>query len=140
MADAPDAIGPQDGRQRIPPLTPFEEQAQFTRAIRVGDRIIVSGNVGVEEDGSISPDTARQAERCFEQILEYVRQLGGQSGDLVRVRMFVTDIADAMAVTEKFTAACGHARPTGTLVAVSALAGPDFKVEIEAEAVIGAGQ
>ena len=140
MAEGAGNNGPDDGRQRIPPLSPFEEQAKFTRAIRVGDRIIVSGNVGVEEDGSISADTGRQAERCFEQILDYVSQLGGQSGDLVRVRMFVTDIADAMVVTEKFTAACGHARPTGTLVAVSALAGPDFKVEIEAEAVIGAGQ
>ena len=130
---------PNDGRQRIPPLSPFEEQAKFTRAIRVGDRIIVSGNVGTEPDGSLSPDTGRQAERCFEQIISYIEQLGGHSGDLVRVRMFVTDIDDAMKVTEAFTKFCGHARPTGTLVAVAALAGP-FKVEIEAEAIIGAGQ
>jgi enamine deaminase RidA (YjgF/YER057c/UK114 family) len=131
---------PQDGRQRIPPLSRFEEQAQFTRAIRVGDRIIVSGNVGAEADGSFSPDAGRQAERCFEQILEYIQQLGGQSGDVVRVRMFVTDIADAQAVTNAFTKAVGHARPAGTLVAVAALAGPAFKVEIEAEAIVGAGQ
>lgn len=132
--------GPNDGRQRIPPLSAFEESAQFTRAIRVGDRIIVSGNIGVEADGSISPEAGRQAERCFEQILDYVQQLGGQSGDVVRVRMFVTDIADAVAVTAAFTAAVGHARPCGTLVAISALAGPAFKVEIEAEAIVGAGQ
>ena len=131
---------PNDGRQRIPPLSPFEEQAKFTRAIRVGDRIIVSGNVGTEADGSLSPDTGRQAERCFEQIISYIEQLGGHSGDIVRVRMFVTDIADAMAVTHAFTAACGHARPAGTLVAVAALAGPGFKVEIEADAIVGAGQ
>ena len=131
--------GPNDGRQRIPPLSPFEESAKFTRAIRVGDRIIVSGNIGVEEDGSIAEDAGRQAERCFEQIIDYVQQLGGTSADMVRVRMFVTDIADADAVTAAFTAAVGHARPTGTLVAVAALAGP-FKVEIEAEAIIGAGQ
>lgn len=130
---------PNDGRQRIPPLSPFEEQAKFTRAIRVGDRIIVSGNVGTEADGSLSPDTGRQAERCFEQIISYIEQLGGHSGDLVRVRMFVTDIDDAMKVTAAFTKFCGHARPTGTLLAVAALAGP-FKVEIEAEAIIGAGQ
>ncbi len=131
---------PNDGRQRIPPLSPFEESAQFTRAIRVGDRIIVSGNIGVEADGTISPDTGRQATRCFEQILDYIAQLGGQSGDVVRVRMFVTDIADAQVVTNAFTAAVGHARPCGTLVAISALAGPAFKVEIEAEAIVGAGQ
>lgn len=131
---------PQDGRQRIPPLSRFEEEASFTRAMRVGDRIIVSGNVGTEANGAIAVDTGRQAERCFEQILEYIQQLGGQSGDVVRVRMFVTDIADAEAVTAAFTQAVGHARPTGTLVAVSALAAPEFKVEIEAEAIVGAGQ
>lgn len=137
MADT-DANGPRDGRQRIPPLSPFEEQAKFTRAIRVGDRIIVSGNIGVEADGSIAPDAGRQAERCFEQIIAYIQQLGGRSDDLVRVRMFVTDIADAEVVTAAFKKFCGHARPTGTLVAVAALAGP-FSVEIEAEAVVGAG-
>lgn len=134
-----DNNGPNDGRQRIPPLSPFEEAAKFTRAIRVDDRIIVSGNIGVEEDGSISPDAGRQAERCFELIIDYIQQLGGTSADLVRVRMYVTNIDDAQAVTDAFTAACGHARPTGTLVAVAALAGP-FTVEIEAEAIIGAGQ
>ena len=132
--------GPNDGRQRISPLGPFEEAAGFTRAIRVGDRIIVSGNVGVEEDGSVSPDAGRQADRCFEQILDYVGQLGGHSGDVVRVRMFVTNIADADAVTAAFTRAVGHARPTGTLVAVSALYNPEWKCEIEAEAVIGSLQ
>ena len=139
MAEAT-ATEPNDGRQRIPPLSPFEKSAQFARAVRVGERIIVGGNVGVEADGSISPDTGRQAQRAFEQILEYVGQLGGHSGDVVRVRMFVTDIADAEAVTAAFTAAVGHARPTGTLVQVVALAGDKFKVEIEAEAIVGSGQ
>ena len=125
---------PQDGRQRIPPLSRFEEEAQFTRAMRVGDRIIVAGNVATGETAG------EQATRCFEQIVDYIQQLGGQSGDVVRVRMFVTDIADAPAVTAAFTKAVGHARPAGTLVAVAALAAPAFKVEIEAEAVIGAGQ
>ena len=125
---------PQDGRQRIPALSRFEEEAKFTRAIRVGDRIIVAGNVATGETAG------EQATRCFEQIVDYIQQLGGQSGDVVRVRMFVTDIADAEAVTAAFTTAVGHARPAGTLVAVAALAAPIFKVEIEAEAVIGAGQ
>ena len=72
-----DDIGPHDGRQRIPPLSAFEESARFTRAIRVGERIIVAGNIGVEADGSISSDAGRQAERCFEQIIDYIQQLGG---------------------------------------------------------------
>lgn len=131
---------PADGRQRIPPLSPFEEAAGFTRAIRVGDRILVSGTVGTEADGSVSPEAGRQADRCFEQILAYIVQLGGQSGDVVRVRMFVTTIADADAVTAAFTRAVGHARPTGTLVAIAALYQPAWKVEIEAEAILGSNQ
>lgn len=134
------AEDPNDGRQRIAPLSPFEEAAGFTRAVRVDDRIIVSGTVGVEADGSVSEDAGRQADRCFEQILDYIGQLGGHSGDVVRVRMFVTDIADADAVTAAFTRAVSHARPTGTLVAIAGLYNPEWKCEIEAEAIIGSLQ
>ncbi len=124
-------------RTRIPPLSPFEEQAGFTRALRAGSRIVVSGTVGVETDGSVSTEAGAQAGRCFALIREYVEQLGGRVDDIVRVRMFVTDIADADAVTGAFTRALGHVRPTGTLVAVAALYRPEWKVEIEAEAVVG---
>ena len=125
------------GRTRIPPLSPFEEQAGFTRALRTGNRIVCSGTVGVEEDGSVTPDAGAQAERCFGLIRRYVEELGGRMEDVVRVRMFATDIKDADAITAAFTRALGHVRPTGTLVAVAALYHPSWKVEIEAEAVIG---
>ena len=128
---------PADGRQRIPALSPFEEETGFTRAIRVGNRIIVSGNVGVEADGRVSPDAGAQADRCFEQIRSYIEQLGGQSGDVVRVRMFVTDIADAEAVTAAFTGRRPRRPPARW--SPSPRWRPAFKVEIEAEAVIGAG-
>ena len=124
-------------RTRIPPLSPFEEQAGFTRALRTGNRIVCSGTVGVEEDGSVSPDAGLQADRCFVQIKSYIEELGGRMEDVVRVRMFATDIKDADAITAAFTRALGHVRPTGTLVAVAALYHPSWKVEIEAEAVIG---
>ena len=124
-------------RTRIPPLSAFEEQAGFTRALRTGNRIVCSGTVGVEEDGSVSPDAGRQADRCFALIRQYVEELGGRMEDVVRVRMFATDIKDADAITAAFTRALGHVRPTGTLVAVAALYHPSWKVEIEAEAVIG---
>jgi enamine deaminase RidA (YjgF/YER057c/UK114 family) len=70
-------------------------------------------------------------------IRGYVEELGGRMDDVVRVRMFATDIQDADAITAAFTRALGHVRPTGTLVAVAALYHPSWKVEIEAEAVIG---
>ena len=123
-------------RWRIPPLSPFEEQAGFTRALREGDRILVSGTVGIEEDGSVSPDAGAQADRCFAMILSYIEELGGHAEDLVRVRMFVTDMADADAVSASFTRHCKAARPAATLAAVAALYDPRWKVEIEAEAVV----
>ena len=126
-------------RTRIPPLSPFEEQVGFTRALRTGNRIVVAGTIGVEDDGSAAPEAGAQADRCFALIRGYIEQLGGAMEDVVRIRMFVTDIADADAVTAAFTRALGHVRPTGPLVAVAALYRPEWKVEIEAEAVVGDG-
>jgi enamine deaminase RidA (YjgF/YER057c/UK114 family) len=131
---------PADGRQRIPAQSPFEEEIGFTRALRVGDRIVVSGTVGVETDGSVKEDAGAQADRCFALIREHIEQLGGRMADVVRIRMFATDIKDADAISAAFSRALKHARPTGTLVAIAGLYDPRWKVEIEAEAVIGSGQ
>lgn len=125
-----------DGRRRIPPLSRFEEEIGFTRAVRVGDRILVAGTVAVMPDGSIPADAGAQADRIFEEIVGHVEQLGGRAEDVVRVRMFVTDIADADAVSAAFSRALKRARPTGTLVQIAALYRPEWKVEIEAEAVV----
>lgn len=123
-------------RSRIPPLSPFEEEIGFTRALRVGDRILCSGVTAVMPDGTVPADAGAQADRCFAQIITYIEQLGGKAEHVVRVRMFVTDIADADAVSAAFSRALKCARPTGTLVAIAALYRPDWKVEIEAEAVV----
>jgi enamine deaminase RidA (YjgF/YER057c/UK114 family) len=125
-------------RHRIPPLSPFEEEIGFTRALRVGDRILVSGTVATAPDGGTLPeDAGAQADLVFAEIVRHLVTLGGSPADVVRVRMFVTDIADADAVSAAFTRAMKPARPTGTLVAVAALYRPEWKVEIEAEAVVG---
>jgi enamine deaminase RidA (YjgF/YER057c/UK114 family) len=123
-------------RRRIPALSPFEEDIGFTRAVRIGDRILVSGITAVLPDGSVPVEAGAQADRCFAEIIHYIEQLGGRAEDVVRVRMFVTDIADADAVSAAFSRALKRARPTGTLVAIAALYRPDWKVEIEAEAVV----
>jgi enamine deaminase RidA (YjgF/YER057c/UK114 family) len=124
-------------RTRIPPLSPFEEEIGFTRALRVGDRILVAGTVATPPAGGTLPeDAGAQADLVFAEIVRHVEALGGKATDVVRVRMFVTDIADADAVSAAFTRAMKPARPTGTLVAVAALYRPEWKVEIEAEAVV----
>ena len=125
-------------RTRIPPLSPFEEEVGFTRAIRVENRIIVSGTVGVSADGSVPADAGAQADLAFADIIRHIETLGGTARDVVRVRMFVTDIADADAVSAAFSRALKPVRPTGTLVAVAALYNPRWKVEVEAEAVVSA--
>ena len=125
------------GHQRIAPGSPFEEQTGFTRAIRVDNRILVSGTVGIEADGSVAADAAAQADRCFALILDHIAQMGGTALDLVRVRIFVTDMADAASVSASFARHCRAARPTATLVGIAALYDPRWKVEIEAEAVLG---
>ena len=131
---------PADGRQRIPALSPFEEEIGFTRAIRAGSIVAVSGTVGVEADGSVKEDAGEQADRCFALIREHIEALGGHMGDVVRIRMFVTDIKHADAVSAAFSRALKATRPTGTLVAIAGLYDPRWKVEIEADAVIGSGQ
>jgi len=132
---------PQDGRQRIPARSKFEEDTGFTRALRVGPHVFVSGTIGTEPDGKPpSPDAGKQADRCFALIKGYLEELGGHMGDVVRVRMFVTDIKDADAVSAAFTRALKSTRPCGTLVQIAALYGSEYKVEIEADAIIGSGQ
>ena len=131
---------PADGRQRIPALSPFEEEIGFTRAIRAGNLVAVSGTVGAEADGSVKEDAGEQADRCFELIRQHIEALGGHMGDVVRIRMFVTDIKDADAVSAAFSRALKATRPTGTLVAIAGLYDPRWKIEIEADAVIGSGQ
>jgi len=124
--------------RRIAPLSPFEEEIGFTRALRVDDRILVSGMTAVLPDGSVPAEAGAQADRCFAEILRYITELGGRPSDVVRVRMFVTDIAYADDVSAAFSRAMKQARPVATLVAIAALYRPDWKVEIEAEAIVQA--
>jgi enamine deaminase RidA (YjgF/YER057c/UK114 family) len=127
-------------RLRTRSASPFEEQIGFCRAMRVGDRILVSGTAPIEDDGSSTPgDAGAQADRCFELILRAIRELGGNEEHVVRVRMFVTDIADADAVSASHARWMKPAVPAATLVAVNALYRPEWKVEIEAEAIMGPG-
>ena len=84
-------------------------------------------------------DAEAQARRCFEIILAAVEQLGGTAADVVRTRMFLVDAADAEAVGRAHQAVFGEARPAATMVVVAGLLRPEWRVEIEAEAVLGGG-
>ena len=117
--------------------SPYEERYGFYRAIRVGDRILVSGTAPVEEDGSSTPgDAAAQARRCFAIILRAVEELGGSTGDVIRTRRFITDAADADQVGAVHGELFRDVRPAATMVVVSALLRDEWRVEIEAEALV----
>ncbi len=124
-------------RTRASSGSPFEASIGFCRAIRVGDRILVSGTAPVEADGCSTPgDAEAQAERCLAIIVAAIEQLGGQAEDVVRTRMFLTDAADAEAVGRAHGRWFGDVRPAATMVAGAVLLRPEWRVEIEAEAVI----
>lgn len=123
------------GLRRVSSGSPLEGRFGYSRAVRVGDRILVSGTAPVWPDGSCDPDPAVQARRCCEIIVAALAELGAEASDVVRTRMFVirADIADAVgAVHGEFF---GAARPAATMVVVTALLDPRWVVEIEAEAV-----
>lgn len=126
-------------RQRVSSGSPYEASIGFCRAIRVGDRIIVSGTAPVDADGSSTPgDAEAQAERCLAIIVAAIEQLGGGAEDVVRTRMFLTDPGDADAVGRAHGRWFGDVRPASTMVAGAVLLRPEWRVEIEAEALVAA--
>lgn len=115
--------------------SPFEASIGFSRAVRAGSRILVSGTAPVEADGSSTVGDAEvQAARCFAIIVAAVEALGGSAADIVRTRMFLRDAADAEAVGRAHGRVFGAIRPAATMVAGAVLLRPEWLVEIEAEA------
>jgi enamine deaminase RidA (YjgF/YER057c/UK114 family) len=125
-----------DQRQRISSGSPFEETIRFSRALRVGDRVLVSGTAPVWPDGSCDPDPEVQAHRCIEIIIGALEEAGARANQVTRTRMYITDPADAEAVGRAHARAFGDARPAATMVVVAGLLDPRWKVELEAEALI----
>ena len=123
-------------RQRVASGSPYEPTIGFCRAMRVGDRLLVAGTAPIWPDGSCDPDPKVQARRCFEIILEAMRQLGGEARHVVRTRMFLTDASYAEAVGAAHGEVFAQVRPVATMVVVAGLLDPRWKVEIEAEAIL----
>jgi enamine deaminase RidA (YjgF/YER057c/UK114 family) len=123
-------------RQRISSGSPYEPKIGISRALRVGDCVLVSGTAPIWPDGSCDPDPALQAQRCFEIIVSALREAGAEPRDVVRTRMFITDAADGGAIGAAHAEAFGEARPVSTMVVVSGFLDSRWKCEIEAEALV----
>lgn len=124
-------------RQQIRSGSPFESAIGFSRALRVGDRVLVSGTAPIWPDGSCDPDPEVQAARCLEIIVTALQEAGAGPEHVVRTRTFLTDAADAGAVGRAHGAVFADVRPASTMIVVAALLDPRWKVEIEAEAIVG---
>jgi enamine deaminase RidA (YjgF/YER057c/UK114 family) len=122
-------------RRKVSGSSPFEATIGFSRAVRVGERILVSGTAPVWPDGSCDPDPAVQTRQCFGIIAAALAEAGAGMDDVVRTRMFLTSAADAEAVGAVHGEVFGRIRPAATMVVVAGLLDPRWRVEIEAEAV-----
>jgi len=124
------------GRVTVSSGSPFEPAVGFSRAVRVDDRVLVSGTAPIWPDREVDPDPAAQARRCLEIMLDALAEAGGEPGDVVRTRMYITDPADSEAIGAAHGEIFGEIRPASTMVVVAGLLDARWKVEMELEAVL----
>lgn len=125
-------------RRHASSASPYEASVGFSRAVRVGDRILVAGTAPIGPDGqTMHGDAEQQARRCLDIILAAIEELGGRAQDVVRTRSYLVDAADQDAVGRAHGERFGRVRPASTMVVVAGLLDPAWRVEIEAEAIVG---
>jgi enamine deaminase RidA (YjgF/YER057c/UK114 family) len=134
----PEPVPGRPGRVRVSSGSVWEPLAGYSRAVRDGDRILVSGTTATHGSrGVVAPDDAgAQATYILDKIAASLRSLGGSLEDVVRTRVYLTDVNDWEAVARAHGRAFGEIRPANTLLQVGALVGTGYRVEIEAEACV----
>ena len=133
----PDSVAVRGSRKNLDSGSRWEEICAYSRAVRIGDRILVSGTTATHTDGSgICPgDAAGQATYALDKIAASIASLGGSLADVVRTRIYITDESDWEPVARVHGRYFRRIRPANTLVTVSSLVG-GYLVEIEAEAIL----
>ncbi len=118
----------------------LEEQpkpvSHYCHAVRAGDRVWLSGTVGIRPDGSVPTDVVEQFEVAMHNLDGALRAAGGRAENIVKVQVFLIDVNDREKINPIRQAYFGEHRPASTLVGVPALVSTELKVEIEAEAIL----
>ncbi len=131
-------IGPSGTRRSVPSGTPWDAVVGYSRAVRVGPHIAVAGTTATDADGNVvAPgDAYAQTAVAIGKIEAALVELGAGLADVVRTRLFVTDIGQWEAVGRAHREAFGDIRPAATMVEVVRLIAEGLVVEIEADAVV----
>ena len=125
-----------EDRRSVSSGSPYEATIGFSRAVRVGSTVAVSGTAPVWPDGHVDPDAAVQARRCWEIVVAALAELEAGVGDVVRTRQYVVRADVAESVGAVHGEVFGDVRPASTMVVVAGLLDPRWLVEVEAEAVV----
>jgi enamine deaminase RidA (YjgF/YER057c/UK114 family) len=127
-------------RHLVPADSPYAATVGYSRAVRVGDQIHVSGTAAVMPDGAPPPAGAyAQARRCLEIIIAALEELGASPEHVVRTRVYITSAADWEEIGRAHGEVFGEIRPASAMLVITGLLDPRFLVEIEADAVVPAG-
>ena len=125
-------------RVNISSGAPYEPVFGYSRAVKVGKLVFVSGSTSIRPDGSVAGagDAYTQSVETLKTIERALQQAGASFKDVVRTRIYVTNLGDLEAIGKAHVEVFGDIRPASTGVEVSRLVHPDMLVEIEADAVI----
>jgi enamine deaminase RidA (YjgF/YER057c/UK114 family) len=123
-------------RKNISTGSKWEPIIGYSRAVRVGNQVFVSGTTGSDAEGKVTGDTYAQTKQALANIVSALGQAGASAANVVRTRIFMTDISAWEAAGKAHGEVFGEIRPVTTMVQVSKLISPEMLVEIEADAVI----
>lgn len=140
MSDASNPIkittSTRNGRTYASSGSTWEPKMGYSRAVRAGNTIAVTGSVGINADGTYDADLGKQTARSLAIVLEAIKALGGRPEDVIRTRMFVTDVTQWQAVAAVHGEVFGEIRPATSIVEVAKLIDAEAKIEIEADAIV----
>jgi enamine deaminase RidA (YjgF/YER057c/UK114 family) len=124
------------GRQTASSGSKWEPIIGYSRAVRSGNLIAVTGTVGINADGTYSPSIAEQARRSLTIIRAAIEALGGRMDQVIRTRMYVTNVSLWQEVAQAHGEIFAEIRPATTIVEVARLIDQEALIEIEADAVV----